>query len=222
MLRFAAAPGAAVPAGRARRSRLDTHNIVGETFVGLRNYMIQTGCDAANGIPKQLLVGSALLECNMRLTNKAARALFLLAVLPLSLGSCAEGKRAFLTVQLCVRDRDGVSQLTDELRAVAVSNGMKFIDGSKAAERELATTGYAERSDGSPVVNVGVVRGDGLAALAGNVGLPDYHIAVGFLEGSDSSEALRFADSVIKRLETHWQIDKLPADSGTLPRPGCR
>lgn len=117
-----------------------------------------------------------------------------------------------------------MAQMIDELRAIADSREMKFVDYSADTERDLASVGYAgrERADGSPLIDVAVERWDGMRVSAVNLGLPGYQIALGFLEGRDRVETQGFVDEVIERLERHWQIDRLPASTGALPQPGCR
>lgn len=117
-----------------------------------------------------------------------------------------------------------MAQLIDELKAVAASTEMKFIDNSEATKRDLTTVGYVgrDRTDGSPVINVAVKRGDGLSVGAVNVGLPGYQVALGFTESSDRLETQRFVSAIIKRLEKHWEVEKLPTGTGALPQPGCR
>jgi hypothetical protein len=147
-----------------------------------------------------------------------------LATLALMLCGCWGVKPPILLVQTCVHDNAGAAQLLDELRVVASSSGMQFVDNSSAAKRDLEIVGYSgrERDDGSPVINVDVRRSDGMGVSAINVGLPGYQIALGFSEGSDQLEARRFADDVVKRLEQHWQVEKVPPGSGALPKPGCK
>ena len=157
--------------------------------------------------------------------NRTSRTVFALAALSLMLSGCTDGKEGpFLTAQLCVQDKAGIVQLIDELKAVAISRGMRFVDNSADTERDLGTVGYAgrERADGSPTINVAVERGDGMGVGAVNVGLPGYQVALGFTEGSDGLETQRFADEVIAKLEKQWQLERLPTGSAALPKPGCR
>ncbi len=75
----------------------------------------------------------------------------LAALLFSSLGY-APTKTAFLTVQLCLRDRAGASQLVSDLQDLAQSKHMEFFDSGAAMAKDLVTSGYRgrERSDGSP------------------------------------------------------------------------
>ena len=147
-----------------------------------------------------------------------------IAALALMLCDCEQGKRPFLMVQMCVQNNAGAAQLVGELKAVADSKGMEFTDNSAETKRGLEAIGHPDRqrADGSPVINVGVLREDGMGIGAGNLGLPGYQVALGFSEGSDKLEARRFADEVIKRLEQHWRVETVPAGSGAMPKPDCK
>jgi hypothetical protein len=156
--------------------------------------------------------------------NRALRMSSALAVASLLLCGCTQGKRPFEIVQMCVQNTEGVNQLRDELKAIAATKEMKFIDNSAGTKRDLQNVGYPgrERADGSPVINMAVLREDGMGVGAGNLGLPGYQVALGFSEGSNPSEARRFAGDVIKQLEGHWHVDTVPSGSGAMPKPGCR
>jgi hypothetical protein len=58
---------------------------------------------------------------------------------------------------------------------------------------------------------------------AGNLGLPGYQVALGFSEGSNPSDAHRFAQMVVSKLEEHWHVEIVPdpAKSGALPMKNC-
>lgn len=153
-----------------------------------------------------------------------ARVVRLLVVaLPLLLG-CTPGKRPFLMVQMCLANDQGVSDFIDELRAIATVEKMDFLDNSANTKRELDAVGYAgdERTRGSPVINIGVQRSDGLGIGAGNLGLPGYQVALGFSAGSSTTEAQAFANRVVSQLEQRWRISFVPAGSGAKPMAGCR
>jgi hypothetical protein len=137
---------------------------------------------------------------------------------------CTPAKKAFLVVQLCVYDKAGATQLVGDLQDLAHSMNMEFFDSSAVTARDLPKTGYhgRERADGSPVINVGVLRKDGLFVGGGNLGLPGYQVQLGFTKGSDDAESRRFAEEVISRLEKQWRVDVLPAGAMATPRADCR
>jgi hypothetical protein len=86
----------------------------------------------------------------------------------------------------------------------------------------IGSSGH-ERADSSLVINIGVLRKDGLGFGVGNLGLPGYQIALGFSEGSgNAAEAREFADRVVKRLEQRWHIDVVPAGQGATPMSDCK
>lgn len=151
--------------------------------------------------------------------------MIVLTILSLSLMACTDGQeRPFLTAQICVQDKAGMTKLVDELKTVATAKSMTFADNSADTQRDLKTVGYAgrERADGSPVLNVATERDDGLGVGATNVGLPGYQVALGFTEGADKAETERFTNDVIANLEKHWVVERLPAGIGALPKPDCR
>lgn len=157
--------------------------------------------------------------------RRSLRNICALAALLFFLSGCTYEKAGpFLTAQLCVSNEAGMAQLIDELRKVAASRGMEFNDYSARTERELEIVGYPgkERADGSPLLNVVVGRSDGLSVGATNISLPGYQVALGFTEGSSRLETQHFVDDVIQRLEKYWEIERLPAGSGALPKAGCR
>jgi hypothetical protein len=97
---------------------------------------------------------------------------------------------------------------------------MSFIDGNASAERDLKAMGV-KTDPSAPVINLGVERKDGMGLTAGNLGLPNYQVALGFSEGSDSAEAHRFADTVVRKVSEHWHVVVVPAGRGALPLVTC-
>jgi hypothetical protein len=136
---------------------------------------------------------------------------------------CAQGKHPFLMAQMCLSDQHDVSAFVGELKSIASAEKFDFVDRSNDTERELKTVGYvgSERTGGSRVINVGVLRRDGMGLGAGNLGLPGYQVAIGFSEGSNAAEARNFADRVLMRLRKHWRIELVPAGTGAKPMANC-
>jgi hypothetical protein len=114
--------------------------------------------------------------------------------------------------------------LVIDLKGIAGSNHMEFSDSSAATAKDLAEIGYRgrERSDGSPVINIGVLRKDGLFVGGGNLGLPGYQVQLGFTGGPDDAESNRFAEEVVARLRQRWRVRVLPPGSPARPMPDCR
>lgn len=146
------------------------------------------------------------------------------AGLSLLLVSCGHTKSAFTTVELCVHDKAGVAELISDLQDIARSNQMEFFDSSAATAKDLSKSGYRghERADGSQLINVGVLRKDGLFVGGGNLGLPGYQVQLGFTSGSNEAEASRFAKDVIARLRRRWSVTVLPPGTAARPMPGCQ
>ncbi len=141
--------------------------------------------------------------------------------LALLVQSCTQ--QSFLQVQLCLKDRDGVTAFIGELRAIAQARHMTFIDGSAQTARELRDVGHPgdERTSGSPVINVGVEAQDGMGLTAGNLGLPGYQVALGFTAGRDRERAQAFATTVLDRLEHRWRVERVPLNRGVQAMGDC-
>jgi len=148
----------------------------------------------------------------------------IVAALSLSLAGCGRTKNAFTTVQFCVHDRAGAAELVADLKDIASAKHMEFFDSSTATANDLAKSGYRgrERADGSPVINVGVLRNDGLFVGGGNLGLPGYQVQLGFTEGSDRAQSNRFAEEVVARLRQRWPVRVLPPGAAAAPMADCR
>ena len=134
------------------------------------------------------------------------------------LHGCAPGKRPFLMVQVCLRDEQNLGLFTSMMKSIAQSESMNFIDNSAATQNELASL---KANPNSRVINIGVERKDGMGMSAGNLGLPSYQVALGFSEGSSSSEAHRFSDVVVAALKQRWHVEAVKPGKGALPMKTC-
>lgn len=146
------------------------------------------------------------------------------AILLLSLAACTPARQPFLSVQFCLQNKAGAARLISELLDLAHSKNMEFFDSSASTAKDLAATGYRgrERTDGSPVINIGLMGHDGLFVGGGNLGLPGYQVQLGFTTGSDDAESRRFADDVVTLLKRTWQLKVLPAGAAATPMADCR
>jgi hypothetical protein len=154
--------------------------------------------------------------------QRKARHLSFLVSLALLLG-CSPGQRPLLMIQLCLNDDQGVAEFMSMMRAIAVSENLKFIDGGAETQSELKTVGAKMQKLDTPgaVINIGLDRGDRNLMMGGNLGLPVYQVALGFSADSNLSEAQRFADIVVKRLGTRWRIEPVPTGTGAPPMKTC-
>jgi hypothetical protein len=143
-------------------------------------------------------------------------------ILTSALLGCPVGQRPFEIAQLCLGDQKNLTQFANILKSVAQTEGMTFTDTSASTERDLKAMGV-KVDPTAPVISFYVGRKDGVGLGAGNQGLPNYQVAVGFSEGSNPSDAHRFADLVVSRLEKHWHVVFVPnpAESGALPLKNC-
>jgi hypothetical protein len=128
------------------------------------------------------------------------------------------GKRPFLTVQTCLGSEQNVALFMNAMRSIAQSQNMKFIDGSKINQKKLATL---KVSPSYRLIDIGVERKDGMGMAAGNLGLSAYEVAIGFSEGSNSEEAHKFADLVVRTLKQNWRIYVVPPGQGAFPTKAC-
>jgi hypothetical protein len=136
---------------------------------------------------------------------------------------CSPGQQAFLQAQVCVQNDEGLSAFLREMRMIAQSGNAKFVDNSSRTARELKATGYVDpqKSPSDPVINIGIEREGHVVWMAGNLGLPPYQIAFGFVEGADPPETRRLADTVVSRLSEYWRVEVIPNDKGAKPMASC-
>jgi len=134
-----------------------------------------------------------------------------------------QGKRPFLMIQICVVNDQGFTKVPLMLKTVAISQNMRFMDGSEQTQADLGGMQPAipQTEPGGHVVNIGVERGDGVGVGAANLGLSKHQVALGFSTGSDIKQAQDFADIVIKELQRKWPVEVIPSDRGALPMANC-
>jgi hypothetical protein len=147
------------------------------------------------------------------------RLAFLIAITS-ALSGCPEGKRPFKIVQLCLGNQQNLEQFTNILKSIAQSEGMTFIDGNVHTERDLNAMGVKIDSS-APVIHLGIQRKDGMGLIAGNLDLPNYQVALGFGEGSNSLEAHRFAETVVRKMSERWRVVDVSSGRGALPLTTC-
>ena len=155
---------------------------------------------------------------------KIQRTLLLLAILGWvgALDGCGVGQPPFVIVQVCLRNAGDLAAFTREMQLIAQSQGKQFIDRSAATQEEInALRQPTEGARTKPVVNMGIELGDGIGLTAGNLGLPEYQVAVGFSEGSRPVDARKFADAVMKRLAERWRVELVPAGTGAKGMENC-
>lgn len=135
------------------------------------------------------------------------------------LSSCAPGKRSFLTVQMCLTDRQDLTVLIGELRSIANEKHMRFVDASASTQRDLRAAGNinVDKMLRNPVINLRLEGTDGVGLIVGNLGLPRNQVAVGFTEGHDPQEAQRFSRLVVDRFAKRWHLHIVPREQGAKP-----
>lgn len=157
---------------------------------------------------------------------KTAVCAFTAIALASTLSGCGTGKRPFLIAQVCLKNEQERSAFTRELQLIAQSEGVSLVDNSENTQKELRAMGNPnlEKTLSRPVINVGMFREHGVGLIANNVGTAGNEVAIGFSEGANPSDAHRFAQMVVGKLEEHWHVEIVPnpAESGALPMKECK
>jgi hypothetical protein len=78
-----------------------------------------------------------------------------------------------------------------------------------------------ERAGAGRSIDVRVMRSDGMAIGATNLGLPGYQVAMGFSAGSNATEAQEFANRTLLRIRQRWLVKSVPAGAGAKPMADC-
>jgi hypothetical protein len=136
---------------------------------------------------------------------------------------CHHGLPPVLTVQMCLSNQQDVSRFLAVMQSISQTEGMRFVDGSADTEKLLQGSGNPdkERGTGSPAINVGILGEDGTGAIAGNLGLPPFQVAIGFPAGTNPTKARAFAELTVKRLQQQWRVVPIAAGSGAMPLADC-
>lgn len=160
------------------------------------------------------------------LARSSSRALSL--TLPLCAGiillsACAKRGETFLTVQMCVHDEGGVTQLKKLMQDAAQAENLQFVDGSRETGKNLEVMGAdkALKRDPSLAINVGIKGDGGIYVMGGNLGLPSYQVALGFGTGSDPEKAHRLSERLVRLLSAEWDVETVPQEKGVFPMDGC-
>ena len=134
------------------------------------------------------------------------------------LSGCTAHQDTFLTVQLCLHDEQNLVSFIHIMKSTSQSQGMDYGDRSAATQRELTTLNV---NPNYKVINIAAENKDGVGWAAGNLGLSAYEVAVAFSEGTNPTEAYRFADMVVATLKQKWPVYVVPNSRGALPMKNC-
>jgi hypothetical protein len=94
-----------------------------------------------------------------------------------TLSGCAPGKGPFLIAQVCLKNTQDLEAFTREMQLIAQSDRARFIDRSADTQKEFDALGHPrEGARTTPVVNMGIERGNGIGLMVGNLGLPGYEV----------------------------------------------
>ncbi|RYE02115.1 MAG: hypothetical protein EOP50_00835 [Sphingobacteriales bacterium] len=136
------------------------------------------------------------------------------ALILFALPSCI-GKRPFKQIQLCLHDQASSQLFMQMMKEMSVAHGMKFTDRSTETNREMTTLKVKPNYE---VMNISAIRHDGVGWGAGNTGLSEFEVSIGFGQGSNTIAAHEFANAVIEALEKEWYVYQVPQDRGAFPR----
>jgi hypothetical protein len=130
----------------------------------------------------------------------------------LQLLGCSGGRGPFELAVVCLSRPNDVVEFKAFMRGLAKPNHMEFFDRTEETREDRKVVGNRNayvRSDDF-MLNIGVLRADGMGVTVSENSGPGYPVILGFSEGSSSAEARRFADSVLSGLGIHWQTHVLP------------
>lgn len=136
---------------------------------------------------------------------------------------CSRTQEAFLSIQICLIDQQGVVKFLDIMQEVAKAENLTFIDSSAktAAELKMIDPNKDAKRDLFRIIHVGIEGSGGMGVTAGNLGLPAYQIALGFTEGDDAVKAHQLSKRLVATLSQYWLIETVPAGQGALPLKAC-
>ena len=139
---------------------------------------------------------------------------FIAVLILLALPSCI-GKGPFQQIQLCLHDQASTHLFIQTMKEISVAHGMRFIDRSADTSRELTAL---NANPNYPVMNISGIGNDGIGWAAGNTGLSEFEVSIGFSKGANPPAAHEFANAAIKTLEQTWHIYRVPENQGVFPR----
>jgi hypothetical protein len=137
--------------------------------------------------------------------------------------ACGRGQGAFETVQICVRNQQGVAHLKNVMMTVARTEGLQFIDNSAQQGAELKAVGADKllKRGADTAIDFHIEGAGGMGVTAGNLGLLPYQVGLGFTEGGDPSKAHRLAEKLISELSQRWEVQRIPPGEGIMSMKTC-
>lgn len=144
-------------------------------------------------------------------------------VILLSLNACSGGKPPIETARVCLPKPSDVPEFVKLLRETGKAHGMTFFDRTAETRVELnalENANGATRADGF-VLNIGVLRPDGMGVTVSELPGPGWQVALGFSSANDLAEAERFTQAVTHILGRHWRVELIPGAAGVQPFDHC-
>ena len=136
---------------------------------------------------------------------------------------CHSGKRPFALARVCLPTQQDVPALVNELRRLGQAQHMEFFDRTSATKSErqaLRKPSVYPRKDDF-VLNVGILRRDGMGVTTSELGGPGFQVGLGFSEGANPTEARQFEETTISKLRQRWVVDVQSGEIGLEPLARC-
>jgi len=135
--------------------------------------------------------------------------------------ACRREEGPSLQVQFCLGPDASSDDLKHTLRQLAKEEGMRYVDRSAETEAELRALEQLppEVQRSFPIINVSIIRDDGMSLGGGNSGLPANQVTLGLNVGSDERTGQAFVKKALNRLQQRWDPIFVPRDRGAFPLP---
>lgn len=160
---------------------------------------------------------------NLRKRIKAAGGMLFVFASLLALAGCGKGERQFLIAQVCLRNQGDVDRFVALMREIAVANQLRFVDTSSESQEALSRTNpeQARVENRRRAVNIGTVGSRGFGFSAGNLGLPEYQVAIGFTAGDQPADARKFAARTVSLVRSKWPVETSSGETGVTGMKSC-
>lgn len=126
-------------------------------------------------------------------------------------------------VEVCLAGSSDLAAFKEEMQSISRAQGMDLIDDSANTQKGLESISnpHVTQSMHGPLINMGANRKDGSGFMIGNLGMPANQVVIGFGEGSNPTDAHRFADDVVNKLKQRWRVETVPSGTGAKGMESC-
>jgi len=138
------------------------------------------------------------------------------------LNGCSSGKRPFRQIQFCLAGPQEIEEFTSRMDKISQNYKMEFGDrsGQTQSELEFLHSDNKEVPVNNRIVNIYGSHSSAFSFGAGNAGMPTNQIVIGF-NGDDLTQAMPFADAVVRDLSVKWHVHEVPEGGGAFPLQRC-